>query len=136
MEIKKPGVTASLYPVFRICDGIFIKQKGSIVKYLYADILYVEASRSYSDIYLNGGSKITVAHPLLAVERKLPRDQFRRVHRRYILNLNHINAFVGNSARVGNELFLISEPYRKDLYALFDFLEDLKVNVAGAGNEE
>lgn len=95
----------------------------------------MEASRSYSDIYLNGESKITVAHPPLAVERKLPRDQFRQVHRRYILNLNHINAFVGNSARVGNELFLISDSYRKDLYALSDFLEDLKVNVGKEGNE-
>ncbi|MEQ2978735.1 LytTR family DNA-binding domain-containing protein [Butyricimonas faecihominis] len=136
MKTEKPGVTTPTYPVFHVCDGIFIKQNSSRVKYLYADILYVEASRSYSDIHFKGGSKITIALPLLVVEQKFPHDQFMRVHRRYILNLNCICAFCGNSARIGKELFMISAPYRRELYALFDFLEEVRVDVEERGDEE
>lgn len=57
MKTEKPGVTTPTYPVFHVCDGIFIKQNSSRVKYLYADILYVEASRSYSDIHFKRGIK-------------------------------------------------------------------------------
>lgn len=74
MKTEKPGVTTPTYPVFHVCDGIFIKQNSSRVKYLYADILYVEASRSYSDIHFKGGSKITIALPLLVVEQKFPHE--------------------------------------------------------------
>lgn len=135
MKTEKPGVTTPLCPVFHVCDGIFVKQNGSRMKILYADILYVEASRSYSDIYLKGGSKVTVTHSLLVMEQKLPRDQFARVHRCYIVNLGHINAFIGNSVRVGKELLSISASYRKGLYALFDFLEEMGENVGGEENE-
>lgn len=117
-------------------DGLFIRQNDYHKKYLYTEILWVEASRSYSYLYLKDGTKIIVAHPLVMVGRKLPCHHFARVHRRYILNLNYINAFIGNSARIGEQLFPVSDHYQRELLELFDFLDVMSGKLDSKNEEE
>jgi two-component system, LytTR family, response regulator len=57
-------------------------------------IILFEADRSYTDIYLNDGSKITVCKPLRTFEEILENRPFIfRPHRSFVINLNYINKY-------------------------------------------
>jgi DNA-binding LytR/AlgR family response regulator len=49
------------------------------------------------------------------IEEILPQDQFCRVHRSYIVSLNHIDCFNGKSVTIGQKNFPLSEQYRNIL---------------------
>jgi DNA-binding LytR/AlgR family response regulator len=59
-----------------------------------------------------------------SLETKLPSDVFRRIHRSYIVNVDRINAVVGNMIEVmekGKAKHLpIGKNYREDLLALIN----------------
>lgn len=104
-------------------DGIFIHVNEYYNKYLYPDILWIKASGSYSYFYLRDKSRLVVSCRLGVVERQLPGDHFARVHRGFILNLRHVDRFVGNSFRIGDRWFPVGDSYRKKVLSFFNFLE-------------
>jgi two-component system LytT family response regulator len=53
-----------------------------------SDIVYCQASGSYSDVILSNNSKITVSKPLKYFEDVLPETLFFRCHKSYFVNLN------------------------------------------------
>ncbi len=112
---------------FRECcvgEAIFIRQKEMRRKVMYAHIMWVQASGSYCDIFLSTGDRLTVVHTLTDFERKLPRDWFKRVHRSYIVNIHHIEGFIGNTLYIGKKILPVSAPYCKELASCFNILED------------
>ncbi len=125
MEKNARGGSAPERPARRINRGLFILNGECRQRYLYVDILLVEASRSYCHVYLKDGTRLTVTSPLLALERKLPWQFFARVHQSYLVNLLHVDAFFGTSVvRVDGKLIPVSKPYRKELTEVFNILED------------
>ena len=67
--------TSSVYtpnPVFRHeRDGLFVRFQDVYLLLPYADILHVEASGSYCHIHTRDRSKITVAHRLNLLARRI-----------------------------------------------------------------
>ena len=57
------------------------------------DILYCEASQSYTTFYLIQGKQILVSKPLGEYESIIDRPNFIRVHQSYLVNMNHIVQF-------------------------------------------
>jgi len=57
------------------------------------DIIYLKASRNYTEIYLKGGRQIMASKPLLYFEEQLKSTRFVRSHRSYIVNLKEVRAF-------------------------------------------
>lgn len=56
-------------------------------------ILYCQAESNYSTVVCLDGTKIVLAKTLKALEELLPQSIFQRIHRTYLVNLNHINKF-------------------------------------------
>lgn len=54
------------------------------------DIKYVKADGSYSIIYLSSNQKIVISKLLKEIEKQLHSEEFYRVSKSYIINLNHI----------------------------------------------
>lgn len=54
------------------------------------DILYVEASRAYSKMYLSGNLTYVISKPLSQVEKDLSFHNFFRIHNSFIINLIHV----------------------------------------------
>ena len=54
------------------------------------DIIYSEASNNYSKIVMKDGPGFLVSKTLKDVQEVLEEDNFLRVHRQYIINLNHV----------------------------------------------
>ena len=57
------------------------------------DIVYAEASDNYSRLVLTDGRSLIVSKTLKDVQDVLEESHFLRVHRQYIINLNHVTFF-------------------------------------------
>ncbi len=104
-------------------DGefIFVKADKKYVKVKYDEIIYIEGLKDYVIIRLLSGRVITL-QTMKSLEDKLPPKLFKRIHRSYIVNLDQINAIVGNMVEVlenGKPKHLpVGKNYRDDLLDL------------------
>ncbi len=80
-------------------DFFFVKADKKLIKVHFNDILYIEGLKDYVIIKRNE-SRIITLQTMKSLEGKLPGNIFKRVHRSYIVNLEKINAIVGNMVEV------------------------------------
>jgi len=80
-------------------EYIFVKADKKLVKVNYDDIIYIEGLKDYVIIRQNSSRVITL-QTMKSLEEKLPSKLFKRIHRSYIINVNKINAVVGNMVEV------------------------------------
>ena len=71
-------------------------QQGGISFIDLNDIIYSEASNNYSKLILADGNKFLISKTLKDVQEVLEEEHFLRVHRQYIINLNHVKQFNRN----------------------------------------
>lgn len=70
---------------------IFVKSNSRLVKLKTTDIYFVEALKDY--VVINAlNSRYTIHSTMKDIERKLPSDEFIRVHRSFIVGINKIAA--------------------------------------------
>jgi two-component system LytT family response regulator len=60
------------------------------------EIVYSEASNNYSKLILNDGRHFLISKTLKDVQEVLEEEHFLRVHRQFIINLNHVKQFNRN----------------------------------------
>jgi DNA-binding LytR/AlgR family response regulator len=95
-------------------DYIFLKVEYQLVKVMLKDISYVEAYKDYVKVHL-----ISKPNPLLSLtslksmEELLPADQFMRVHRSFIVALDHIESVSKNVINIGNQSITVGDNYKE-----------------------
>lgn len=72
-------------------DRLFIRDRDSLVKVPVADILFVEADRTYCQVHTVERTFV-VSLPLARLEQELPQSTFMRTHRSFLVNLQRIDA--------------------------------------------
>lgn len=118
-KTEDQNVTHFSRPVFCIRDGIFLLIKdGKYKKFLYADILYLEAAGSNCFVYSKDNNRLMVTCRLNLLEAELP-EQFVRVHRGHLLNLTHVDHLTKTSLWIGDKYFPVGDTYRRDVYRRF-----------------
>lgn len=95
-------------------DHVFLKQDNRLVKVWFDDILYVEALKDFSKLFLKSRPMLISAH-LKMMEDLLPVDRFLRVHRSYIIALDKINALQGNMVEIGTQQIPVGTTYKDEL---------------------
>ena len=104
-------------------DYIFIKADKKLVRVRFADIIYIEGLKDYVIIRLDQSRVITL-QTMKSLEDKLPTPMFKRIHRSYIVNVNKIEAIVGNMVEVtekGQTKHLpIGKNYRDELLQMIN----------------
>jgi len=99
-------------------DYIFVKteSKGKLLKINLADIDYIESMKNYVAIY-RAGHKTLVYTSMKELEERLPRKQFIRVHKSFIIPIARVTGIEGNLLRLKNVTaeILIGENYKADL---------------------
>lgn len=97
-------------------DRLFIRHKNQLVKVFLSDILYIEADRIYCKI-ITIQQPFVVSIPLRTMESQLPGDQFLRVHRSFVINLNKIDAVDENfdSLMIGSMEIPISRRMKEEV---------------------
>ena len=94
--------------------SVFIKVDGAMRKVELADILYVEGMKDYVMFHLASSARPLVTHlTMKAAEDLLPAQAFMRVHRSFIVSLQHITSFSPTGdLKVGEDLLHVSDAYR------------------------
>ena len=108
-------VTAETTPAAETESSEYISIKAdykvSLVR--YSDIIYIESVGEYVRLHLTNASPITTLFRLKNMETALPSDRFMRVHRSYIVNLEHITGYARGRVYLDNEEYVpISGNYR------------------------
>lgn len=97
-------------------DYFFINQMRGITRLRYSDVIFVESMNDSSVIHTVNDEKFTVLVNLKNLAEQIPDALFKRVHRRFIVNMDHIEHIFGNTIRLDTKHTLqIGELYRKDI---------------------
>ncbi|MBS9463483.1 response regulator transcription factor [Flagellimonas sp. 389] len=94
---------------------IFIKCDGMIIKVLIDTITYIETAKDYVKIHTVDTSYLTLV-TLKQIEKELPKEKFIRVHRYYLVGLQHIVKLEGNLIYVAGHRIKISRALRNQVY--------------------
>lgn len=105
---------------------LFILNQSVYRKVNRDDVLWIEASGSYSIIHLRDSRPMIVSFNLSTVGRDLPPDDFVRIHRSYIVNMKNVDMLSGNSVWIGGRSFCIGRGYRKAFFSHFVFIGSRK----------
>ncbi len=97
-------------------DHIFIKVDRATHKVNLSEVCYFEAYGNYIKIYLLD-KKLMVYEKMHEIESKLPKEDFIRVHKSYMVAINKIDKIEGNRIFILNTEIPIGQTYKKDLEA-------------------
>jgi DNA-binding LytR/AlgR family response regulator len=95
-------------------DNIFIKADGKLVKLDYDEILYLESMGDYVK-FITPSKKYLTLNTLSAIEEKLDKAKFIRVHRSYIVNLAKIKDIQGFTLLVEGSVIPISKSHKDEV---------------------
>ena len=95
-------------------DYFFIREKGSSVKLVIADILFIQALGDYVTIH-TATKKHTIHYSISEIAKKLPESQFMRVHRSYIVALDKIDSVEDGTAFVYQQPVPVGDTQRNEL---------------------
>jgi DNA-binding LytR/AlgR family response regulator len=93
-------------------DYFFVKADYKIVKIIFADILFIEALQKYVRIHTTSERIITLMS-MSQLESALPSEQFIRIHRSHIINIDKIDSIEGNLVHIGKHQLSISKGQRE-----------------------
>jgi two-component system LytT family response regulator len=72
---------------------IGIAMSDKIVFISYSNIIYCEASGSYTNVYLTNSQKLVSSKSLGEFDAQLPVNKFFRIHHHFLINLNQVKEF-------------------------------------------
>ncbi|MBC7695358.1 MAG: response regulator transcription factor [Burkholderiales bacterium] len=100
---------------------IFVRSNSVLAKIKLNDIQYVQAYGDYVKIFTK--EKQNLVHcTLKSIEEKLSSGKFYRLHRSYIIAIDHIEKIEENDAYIGKYAIPIGEQYKKELLAKLNLL--------------
>ena len=99
--------------------NLFVKgdTKNKYLRISYADIFYVEGLDNFVLLHLLHEC-IKTYQTINDLSRRLPRPPFIRVHKSFIVSLDHVRLLDGNTLYVQDKLIPISATYREALYRM------------------
>jgi two-component system LytT family response regulator len=77
-------------------DYFFADVNNKKQKINFKDIAYVESAGNYVNVLGDNNLKATVYTSMNAMQEMLPTDNFMRIHKSYIISINHIHAIKGS----------------------------------------
>lgn len=113
-NLQKENNQVQFADSFLVNDHFFIKDKHSLVKVNYSDVLYAEACDNYTIIYTTQ-AKYVLSYTLKVVEEKLAPFSFLRTHRSFLVNLKHIQKVNPKEVLVNGKEIPVSENSRNEL---------------------
>lgn len=104
--------TPAIVAVDESNNFMFVRAEYENVKINYADILFVEGLKDYVKIYTTDGKYVLTLMSLIKLENTLSHKGFSRIHRSYIVNLEHIKSIQKNKVLIVDRRLPISESYK------------------------
>lgn len=96
-------------------EAIFIKCDGLIVKILCEEILFIETAKDYVFIQTLKKRYLTLIS-LRQIQENLPMSKFMKVHRSYVVGVQHVDKIEGNLLYIEHHKIKISRLLKSDVY--------------------
>ncbi|MBX3253984.1 MAG: response regulator transcription factor [Chitinophagaceae bacterium] len=95
-------------------EYFFLNVDYSMVKVIFADIMWVEGLRDYLKIHLVPPAKPLIARiSMKAIEEELPASKFLRIHKSFVVAIDHITAVKKSSVYMGDMELPVGETYKE-----------------------
>ena len=99
---------------FLLRHAVFIKEGDHFEKVHLKDIQYMEAFGSYCRLY-SGDKIFTISSNLNKITQKITEAEFVRIHRSYVVNLQHVTGISGDQIEINTVRLPVSHTYKKML---------------------
>lgn len=97
-------------------DYMFVNVEYSLVKIIFNEITHIEGLKDYIKIHLENVTRpILTKATLKSMEERLPSQQFRRVQKSFIVNLDKIESIRNHRISIGKFEIPVSESYMDEL---------------------
>ncbi|RMG74577.1 MAG: DNA-binding response regulator [Bacteroidetes bacterium] len=106
-------------PAVAAPQSLFLKTDQRLVQVPYESIRYIEGLREYVRVHTLH-DQLIVLQALSRLMDALPPACFARIHRSYIVNLQHIESIVGNTVYLGEAALPISKGQKEAFLALIN----------------
>lgn len=93
---------------------IFVRSNRKMIKVDFESIIYIESYSDYLKIHTTEQTIVT-RETITAIEAKLPKSQFLRIHRSYIIALNCIDSFTNEQITINEKSLTISRSYKNEV---------------------
>lgn len=94
-----------------VSDYIFVRSDRKMIKISFSEILFIESISDYIKIQLKGNSVIT-RETISSIEAKLPKNDFMRTHRSFIVSIPAMDSFTNEFIEIGESQIPISRSYK------------------------
>ncbi|MDB5029451.1 LytTR family DNA-binding domain-containing protein, partial [Mucilaginibacter sp.] len=92
---------------------IFLYADYNLIKVNHDDITYIEGLKDYVKIYLASAPKAIISRVTIkSLESQLPVDEFFRVHKSYIVNLEHVHSIRKGRIKIADVEIPFSDSYK------------------------
>jgi DNA-binding LytR/AlgR family response regulator len=92
---------------------IFLYADYNLIKVNHEDITYIEGLKDYVKIYLSNSPKAIISRVTIkSLESQLPADDFFRVHKSYIVNLDHVHSIRKGRIKIADVEIPFSDSYK------------------------
>lgn len=93
---------------------IFLYADYNLIKVNHDDIMYIEGLKDYVKIYLCHTPKAIISRVTIkSLESQLPADDFFRVHKSYIVNLDHVHSIRKGRIKIADVEIPFSDSYKE-----------------------
>ena len=96
-------------------DFIFVKTEYKIQKIQLEDILYIEGLKDYISIFTKTERIITLQN-MKKMEETLPKGQFIRVHKSYIISFDKIESIERSRIAICGKIIPVGDTYRDEFF--------------------
>ena len=100
-------------------DFIFVRSERKMIKINFSDLDYLESLSDYIKLYTDD-KVIVTRETISSIEAKLPKNDFLRVHRSYIVAIHKIESFTQEFIEIKKKAIPISRTYKNDVKLRLD----------------
>ena len=118
---RKDGFDREDNQVLSMRESLFLKKDHHFQRVPLKNIVLLEAQNNYTMVYTHT-DRYLYSTVLKKMEEKLPGKYFLRVHRSYVINIEAIEGYEGNTLYIANKRVPVSKQYRNEVFKLFDIL--------------
>ncbi|PHN01360.1 LytR/AlgR family response regulator transcription factor [Flavilitoribacter nigricans] len=116
-QLPQTAVTAAgPSPIFEEAF-VYLKTEKRLVKVILKEILFIESIRDYTKV-ITQDQRIIAHQRISQLEEKLPEDRFLRIHRSYLINRLHVQAFSPQYVEIGEKQIPIGRQYKDRALAI------------------
>lgn len=93
---------------------LYIRQGEGFQKISWTDILYIEGMQNYAKLHFK--NQVLVIHQtMISLEETLPKEKFFRIHKSFLVNIDHIDSIAGGRLSINGQQLPISRTRKEAL---------------------